>query len=183
MSALLASAPASILSEETQMQQPLANHPLSNEWILWAHIPSSKDWTMKGYVKISSINTLEEVLSITETLPEDLLTNCMLFLMRSYISPRWEDEKNVHGGCFSYKVSNNNVKHAWCNLTYALVGNTISPNRDFMSCVNGITISPKKKFCIIKIWMNSCVYQNPAQVTSQIRTITPKGCIFKEHDK
>jgi hypothetical protein len=47
--------------------------------------------------------------------------------------------------------------------------------------VTGITISPKKNFCIIKIWMSNCANQNPAIVTNLIPGLIPQGCIFKKH--
>ena len=47
--------------------------------------------------------------------------------------------------------------------------------------VTGITISPKKNFCIIKIWMTDCNNQNPAIVTSDVKGISPQGCLFKKH--
>jgi hypothetical protein len=47
--------------------------------------------------------------------------------------------------------------------------------------VTGITISPKKNFCIIKIWMTDCNNQNPAIVTSDVKGLSPQGCLFKKH--
>jgi dipeptide/tripeptide permease len=101
--------------------------------------------------------------------------------MKSGIKPIWEDPKNRDGGCFSYKVINKNVCSVWKDLTYALVGGSISSQSGFVNCVTGITISPKKNFCIIKIWMTDCKNQNPAIVTSDIKGLTHQGCIFKKH--
>jgi hypothetical protein len=93
----------------------------------------------------------------------------------------WEDPKNRNGGCFSYKVSNKNVCDVWKELNYVLVGETISAEYSFVNCVTGITISPKKNFCIIKIWMSNCDFQNPASVTTEVKGLLPQGCIFKKH--
>jgi hypothetical protein len=101
--------------------------------------------------------------------------------MREGIKPTWEDPKNRNGGCFSYKVSNKNVCKVWKDLSYVVVGGTISNNSNFVKCVSGITISPKKNFCIIKIWMYDCNNQNPACVTSEVKGLTAQGCIFKKH--
>ena len=46
--------------------------------------------------------------------------------------------------------------------------------------INGITISPKKNFCIIKIWLSNCNYQNPSIIIDNIG-ITSQGCLFKTH--
>jgi hypothetical protein len=105
----------------------------------------------------------------------------MLFMMREGIKPTWEDPKNRNGGCFSYKVSNKNVYKVSKELSYVVVGNTISKQLSYVNCVNGITISPKKNFCIIKIWMSDCSNQNPSVVTTDLKGLSPQGCLFKKH--
>jgi hypothetical protein len=52
---------------------------------------------------------------------------------------------------------------------------------NFVNCVTGITISPKKNFCIIKIWMSDCNNQNPNVVTADVKGLSPQGCLFKKH--
>jgi hypothetical protein len=156
-------------------------HPLRNKWNLWAHLPQDSDWSVKSYRLISSIKTLEDSIVMTETTPDPLIKACMLFVMKDGIAPMWEDPKNRNGGSFSYKVSNKNVCEVWRELNYVLVGETISNTSSFVNCVTGITISPKKNFCIIKIWMSNCDNQNPANVTTEVKGLIPQGCIFKKH--
>ena len=156
-------------------------HQLTTPWTIWAHLPHDTDWSIKSYIPISNMATVEETLAVTETLPPILVENCMLFVMKTGIKPIWEDPKNRDGGCFSYKVLNKNVYKVWKDLTYAVVGGSISSQPGFVNCVTGITISPKKNFCIIKIWMTDCKNQNPAIVTSDVKGLTPQGCIFKKH--
>ncbi len=122
-------------------------HTLSDNWCLWAHLPHDTDWSIKSYKKIYTMRSVEETIAVTETLPDILVKNCMLFLMREGIQPIWEDPKNRSGGCFSYKVSNKNVYETWKELSYMLVGNTISKQNSFVVNVTGVTISPKKNFC------------------------------------
>jgi hypothetical protein len=124
---------------------------------------------------------VENTIAVTEVLPDVLIENCMLFMMRTGIKPTWEDPKNRKGGSFSYKVSNKNVHKTWRELTYVVVGNTISSKPQFINNVTGITISPKKNFCIIKIWMSDCSNQNPSDIINTIKDINPVGCIFKRH--
>uniref|UniRef100_A0A6C0KQH4 Eukaryotic translation initiation factor 4E n=1 Tax=viral metagenome TaxID=1070528 RepID=A0A6C0KQH4_9ZZZZ len=156
-------------------------HNLNNKWNLWAHLPQDPDWTVKSYKRIIQFNNVEETIAVTESLPEGLVKNCMLFVMKDGITPMWEDHKNRNGGCFSYKVSNKNVFEVWRDLTYVLTGETISSNSQFVNCVTGITISPKKNFCIIKIWMTNCDHQNPHVITNELKHLQPHGCLFKKH--
>jgi hypothetical protein len=156
-------------------------HKLNNKWNLWAHLPQDSDWSTSSYKQIYQFNSVEETIAITKSLPEGLVKNCMLFIMKDKITPMWEDPKNRNGGCFSYKVSNKNVYEVWRDLTYVLVGETISTNVVFVNCVTGITISPKKNFCIVKIWMTNCEHQNPQVVTGDVRHLIAQGCLFKKH--
>ena len=169
------------MDAEIQSSSTEAFHPLSNNWTLWAHLPHNTDWTLKSYIPISTFKNVEETIGVTETLPPVLVENCMLFIMREGVKPIWEDPNNRNGGSFSYKVSNKNVYKVWKDLTYVLVGGTISKQSKFVNCVTGITISPKKSFCIIKIWMADCNNQNPEIVTTDVKGLLPQGCLFKKH--
>jgi len=172
-----------MLSQHNNTMEPETTsiHKLSDNWTLWAHLPHNTDWSIQSYIPIATFTTVEDTLGVVETLPEVLIENCMLFMMREGVKPTWEDPKNRNGGCFSYKVSNKSVCKVWKDLTYVVVGGSISKQSGFVNCVTGITISPKKNFCIIKIWMADCNNQNPAIVTADVKGITPVGCLFKKH--
>lgn len=154
---------------------------LENTWSLWSHYPQDNDWSPDSYSKICDFNSVEATIAITESIPEDVIKNSMLFLMKNGVLPIWEDVKNRNGGCFSYKVNNKVVVDVWKELTYVLVGKTISNDTKFLNAISGITISPKKNFCIIKIWMENCDNQNPHVVTTEIKNLSSSGCIFKKH--
>ena len=126
-------------------------HLLSDKWTLWAHLPHDTNWSIDSYTKICTFASIEESIALCETLPEKMVKNCMLFLMKENIKPTWEDPKNRAGGCFSYKIANKQVGETWKTMFYHVIGNSISNNKQFIKSVNGITISPKKNFCIIKM--------------------------------
>lgn len=158
----------------------ISPHKLYDNWTIYAHLPHDTDWTIKSYKKITTIDSIESALAIYETLPDKMIKNCMLFLMREGIMPIWEDEKNRNGGCFSYKVNNKGVISAWKQLSYTVMGETLTKDRKLRSCINGITISPKKNFCIIKIWLANCNNQNPDIIDSKV-DLNSYGCLFKKH--
>jgi len=157
------------------------HHDLSRKWSLWTHLPHDTDWTINSYKEVYELSSVEETIALTESLPEVLVTNCMLFIMRKGIVPVWEDPNNRTGGCFSYKVLNKQVYSIWKELTYMLVGETLSSNKKFTETITGITISPKKSFCIIKVWTSTCEYQNASIITDEIKGLTSMGCLFKKH--
>jgi len=154
--------------------------PLFDKWVLWAHLPHDTDWSLGSYKDIMCLEFAEEVVGLYSRLPKVLIKNCMLFLMRKGVTPTWEDKKNRNGGCFSYKISNKDVPAVWRSLSYILTGETISTDPKFILKVNGITISPKKAFCIIKIWMSSCEYQDPTKIRI-FEGLPSHGCLFKRH--
>ena len=131
-------------------------HSLSDKWVLWAHLPHDTNWSINSYINIATVNSIEKMVELMQCLKENLVKNCMLFFMKEGIKPMWEDPKNVDGGCFSMKINNKVVNNTWKNICYSTLGNSISTDHKFLSTINGITISPKKTFCIIKLWTSTC---------------------------
>jgi hypothetical protein len=101
--------------------------------------------------------------------------------MKDGIQPLWEDPKNRNGGCFSYKINNKTVATTWKQLAYSVLGENLTVNPAHEPLVNGITISPKKNFCIIKVWLSDCSNQNPV-IIKEINDLSPQGCLFKKHN-
>jgi len=155
-------------------------HALSDKWVLWAHLPHDTDWSLKSYRHIMCIGSVEGMVALYSAIPETLVRNCMLFLMRNKINPTWEDPKNRSGGCFSFKVPNKSVPSVWQRLSYVLVGETLTPDSNLGKRINGITISPKKAFCIIKVWLRDCTMQDPTRLR-ELSGLNIHGCIFKRH--
>ncbi len=155
-------------------------HTLSDKWVLYAHLPHDTNWDINSYIKIFEFNSVEEMVSLISELKENVVKNCMLFIMRHTIKPVWEDKSNKNGGSFSFKINNKNVANAWKNLSYAVMGNHITKDNEMFNHINGITVSPKKTFCIMKIWMKNCNFQNP-QKLEKIDGLNYQGCLFKKH--
>lgn len=157
-------------------------HILHDTWTLWAHLPKDTDWSLASYKKILTFNTIEDLVGLKKVIPKNMYVNCMLFLMKEGISPTWEDAQNREGGCFSYKISTEHVEESWDNLTKMIIGNTLVNNKDMESDINGITISPKRNFCIVKVWMASCNYTKPTSINTIHKSVSNKNVIFKQHD-
>jgi Eukaryotic initiation factor 4E len=161
---------------------PTPQHSLLDKWNLYYHLPHDKNWALSGYTIImDSIDTIEKVIALNETIHENIVKNCMLFVMRDGITPMWEDPRNRNGGCFSYKVINKSVPEVWKNLFFGLSGESLCVDDSHNKHINGITISPKKNFCIIKIWLDTANLQDP-NVIIQIPNLSKQGCLFKKHE-
>ena len=170
-----------MISKNT-MSIPSTQRELIGKWNLYYHLPHDKNWELSSYKPImESINSVESLIAINEGLPENIVKHCMLFVMRDGITPMWEDPKNRNGGCFSFKVANKLVPAVWKTLFYALCGETLTVNREHSRLLNGITISPKKNFCIVKIWLENCSLQDP-NIIIPIPNLSKQGCLFKKHE-
>lgn len=156
-------------------------HPLYKTWVLWGHMPHDTDWSLKSYIQICEVDTIEKVTTLFKNIPDKMIKNSMLFYMKKGINPTWEDKENRDGGCFSFKISNKNVVKVFKTLTYLISGNTISNDLKFLGCVNGLTISPKKSFCIIKIWMKNLTHQNSKKI-NMLNELNIQGTLFKRHN-
>lgn len=128
---------------------------LDDSYTLWLHNVFDNDWSINGYKKIYTFNTLEDGISLIENIDSELVEKTMLFLMKNNVKPIWEDEKNYKGGCFSYKINNTYVYNVWKKLVYRLIGNTINEDENIIKNITGLSISPKKTYCIIKIWISN----------------------------
>jgi hypothetical protein len=154
---------------------------LNGKWDLYYHLPHDKNWDVSSYKLISkNIATVDQLIAINEALSEKIVKHCMLFVMRSGITPMWEDVQNRNGGCFSFKVINKQVPDVWKTLFYALCGESLCNDKAHSPTLNGITISPKKNFCIIKIWLKDYSMQDPS-VLIPITNLSKQGCLFKKH--
>jgi hypothetical protein len=154
---------------------------LADKWNLYYHLPFDKTWDENSYKLImENIYSIEQLIAMNETMPNEVIRTCMLFVMKSGIMPLWEDPMNRNGGAFSYKISIKNVPLVWRHLLYLLGGNSLTIDVKHMSRINGLSISPKKGFCIVKIWLCDCSLQNP-EIISAIPDLTREGCLFTQH--
>ena len=129
---------------------------LNNKWNLLYHLPNNNNWELESYVPIiNNIESADSILLLNEKISEVIVTNCMLFVMKEGITPLWEDPQNRKGGCFSYKILNKHVYYVWKQLFFLICGETLFSDEEYNKNVNGISISQKKNFCIIKVWMKT----------------------------
>jgi len=163
------------------MSSPAHQYTLLGKWDLYYHLPQDKTWELSSYkIIMGDIDRADKLVAINEAIPANIVRYCMLFVMRKGITPMWEDPQNRNGGCFSYKVINKQVVEVWKSLVYALCGESLATNPKYNGVINGITISPKKNFCIVKIWLKDCSIQDP-NIIINITNLTKQGCLFKKH--
>lgn len=129
---------------------------LNDIWTYYYHDPYNTDWTHKSYLKLVDVSDIDGFWSTHNAISE-LINEGMFFIMREYVFPCWDDENNINGGCFTIKILKQKSVDFWEEISIKLLGESIlkSAKSEFWNNVNGISISPKKSFCIVKIWMKN----------------------------
>jgi hypothetical protein len=162
------------------MQQVEPCTELPSKWCFYLHLHDNPDWTIRSYIKMADVCSVEDTILLNDEICYDLIKKSMMFVMKNDVMPIWEDENNKNGGCFSFKVLNKDVEQVWREVFFGLFGGSITDNTDCLSKINGITLSPKKKFCILKIWMTDCSYDDP-EIFINIANMNSEGCLFRKH--
>lgn len=150
---------------------------LSCKWTVWVHLPYDTNWTLDSYTELCTFSTSGELVALTRIM-EDLIKVCMVFIMKEGVNPMWEDRNNVDGGGFSYKIQTEHVFQGWRHIIFSAVGGTVADDQYF-DCVTGVTISPKKNFNIVKIWMSKPLPDAILSFTAN--DVYSETCIYKNH--
>jgi hypothetical protein len=127
---------------------------LNDVWSLYFHDPYDMNWEPNSYKFITTISSIEDYLNVYNAF-NDLWTRGMFFIMREHITPRWEDDNNKNGGCFSLKINKEEVLDKLFEITSQILGETLGKTDEISMNINGISISPKKNYHIIRIWIKS----------------------------
>ncbi|PNH00915.1 Eukaryotic translation initiation factor 4E [Tetrabaena socialis] len=134
---------------------------LNDVWTLYFHKSDDTDWTLSSYVRLTDISTVGDFWTAHACIQESLPEN-MFFLMREGIYPCWDDPRNMYGGCISLKVSKADACRAWEGVCSRVLGETMLTGADWES-VNGVSISPKKYFSIVKVWLKNGENNRPEE--------------------
>ena len=129
---------------------------LNTEWNFYFHDPSSYNWDQESYQKIYNIKTIQDFWILNNEV-ENKIHQGMFFLMRNEIFPLWDSEENKDGSSFSFKILKTDSKQYWNNLCVMILSEIFlkEEHLDKWDNINGLSISPKKNFCIIKIWLKT----------------------------
>ena len=151
---------------------------LKNKWVLWYHSLKNKSWDNNSYVKVIEIKSLLDYKLLEDIMRLNHLQNGMFFLMKNDIFPTWEDPKNRMGGCISFKY-NNNILNEWLKVLLLCITENLS---DFNKEVNGLSMSPKKEFNILKIWIKDDSKDYKTLVKEYEPFMKLDKCIYKKHE-
>tara|TARA_B110001469_G_scaffold127742_1_gene150176 strand:+ start:2159 stop:2647 length:489 start_codon:yes stop_codon:yes gene_type:complete len=154
---------------------------INNSWSLWIHELNNKNWDNQSYKKIFDCENLYDYNILKKTIKTQNLQNCMYFFMREDIIPMWEDPENRLGCCISFKVPLKDIKSEWDKLLLKIISEDIHINIDDFNKLNGISISPKKEFNIIKLWYREEVKSLESVINGYENYVTNSNSRIKKH--
>jgi hypothetical protein len=155
---------------------------LNNEWNFYFHDPNNSSWDISSYTFLDKIISLNQWITVFQSF-KNAWNKGMFFLMRGAIQPIWEDDKNKDGGCISFKLWKTDVNENWFELSGKLIGEVLLNNNKQMywDKINGISITPKRSYCVIRIWLYSDIIKDVS--IYNIKPPSYSKMIYKSHSE
>lgn len=147
---------------------------LKNQYSFWYHNPNDINWDIDSYHEILHFFTVEEFWVLCGYVERFYIENGMFFMMKEDIKPIWEDSSNISGGCVSIKIDKDNAYEIWEKVCVLLISDNLGDN------INGISISPKKNFNIIKIWLSKDIKEGEFKIPDELG-LEQQNCLYRSH--
>jgi hypothetical protein len=158
-------------------------HYLNRQWDLWYHDPNNNDYSLASYINLGTLDTIEKFWHYYYQLKLTQLQNGMFFLMVKGVLPTWED--NLKGGCWSYKIDKKEISQAWTKISIHLLSDNFvekdDNNPELNNEIIGISISPKKTFSILKVWVNNDSQHEKVKIIDDLPFIKNETPIYRSH--
>jgi hypothetical protein len=145
-------------------------------WTLYFHSPDENKWTLNTFISLGSMKTWRDFWTIMDGIGLDYLSNGMFFMMRDPSPPLWESHHHIRGGCYSFRCQKADAADIYLNYCIASMLGGLST--ESANSMNGISISPKRGFNIVKVWnTNAQKFNQPADL-AVISTIREADIIY-----
>jgi hypothetical protein len=133
----------------------------SGSWTLYFHSPEESKWTLNTFINFGSMSTWGDFWNVMNKLKVSTIADGMFFLMRNPIPPLWENFQNIRGGSYSFRLDKRDAGDGFINYAIALMVNKLAT--DPANIMNGMSITPKKNFNILKVWNTDATKYNKAE--------------------
>jgi hypothetical protein len=158
------------------------NYQLNTKWCLWYHSINDTSWKKSSYKNLYTLSNLYDIKSVNDIIQKIHLQNGMFFIMREGIFPTWEDPDNRDGCCVSFKVPGSILNEKWHEIMNRVLTEDILKDKTQSEYLNGISISPKKEFNIVKLWLRG----QDGEYTDYLKEYPPQftkdKALIKKHE-
>ncbi len=139
----------------------------TGSWTLYFHSPEETKWTLNTFISLGSMKNWREFWSVIDTLKEVSLSDGMFFMMRDPSPPLWESHQNIRGGCYSFRCQKKDASEIYLNYIIAAMIDSLSGHPE--NRINGISISPKRGFNIVKVWNTDAQkFNSPSNLNNNV---------------
>jgi hypothetical protein len=128
---------------------------LEHSWNIFFHDYMDSDWSRESYEILGTTSTIIQFWTMFNIIKQKINTG-MFFFMKNGVFPKWDDNHEKKFSFLTIKVLKEKVPD-FCEyiLVRLLSGNIIRDKNINQNVVDGISVSPKKNFCIFKVWICS----------------------------
>ena len=145
-------------------------------WTMYFHSPEETKWTLNTFVTLGPMKTWRDFWGIIDTLKSESLSEGMFFMMRDPSPPLWESSHNIRGGCYSFRYQKKDAHDVYINCIISAMLGSLTNNKNH---VNGITISPKRGFNIIKVWNTDAQkFNNSSDIDTNFSSIREGDVLY-----
>jgi len=132
------------------METLTLENKLPRQWSLWFH-QDKDNWKINGFKNVYTMETVMDFWQLYNNWDKfGGINQKHYFLMEKDITPIWEDDNNKKGGCWSYKVHENQSQELWDDLSTYLIAEKLSSKQND---ITGLSICLKKNnYSVVKIW-------------------------------
>jgi hypothetical protein len=123
------------------------------------------------------MKTWRDFWSIIDALGTEAFSEGMFLMMRDPVPPLWENHQNIRGGYYSFRCQKRDATDSYISyLIAAMIGHLA---KNATNQINGISISPKRGFNIVKVWNQTSVnYNKPSDLIYGISSIVEGDVIY-----
>jgi hypothetical protein len=162
-------------SLSTESKIGLSSAIPTGPWTLYFHSPEETKWTLNTFISLGSMKTWNQFWSVMEVLRTDSFSEGMFFMMRDPSPPLWEHHNHICGGCYSFRCQKKEAADVYLTYIIGAMLNVASPTENK---INGISISPKRGFNIIKVWNTDAQKFNQPSSLYSISSIRESDIIY-----
>jgi hypothetical protein len=148
----------------------------TGSWTLYFHSPDETKWTLNTFISLGAMKTWRDFWTVMDGLQIEHLSNGMFFMMRDPSPPLWESHHHIRGGCYSFRCQSTDAPDIYINHIIAVMLDHLT---DPANQINGLSISPKRGFNIIKAWnSNAAAFYKPSDLNTTFSTIREGDIIY-----
>jgi hypothetical protein len=153
---------------------------LPSAWYLWYHRPNDPDYTLKGYIPIGKIETVDDFWRMTDTIQRNACESGMFFLMRDGYRPCWDAPENDRGGAWSKKVDAADTYNVFVDcMVHCIAESFLKTHKETLA---GVSLSPKGAFHIIKIWNTNSAISDRRLLSPTLKMRLGDDIAYKAHN-